>query len=232
MLSRAAIAILLALMMPAVAQARDLEASYPANDLEVIQITAGVGEIILDSGSDANIRVEVELKSSDEADADVDALIDEAELVVTMRNGKVELEIVFPGQSASDDDPEIQQKWRVLAPQSLAAIVEIGVGVVDVSGLGGGVEASIGVGETRVDVPGGSLRLKTSVGEVSVRSGSGNIGDVDLDSNIGEVSLRVNGDDIDPQRSMFVGSRLSWSGGGDDDIDVRVNVGQIDVRLD
>ena len=81
-------------------------------------------------------------------------------------------------------------------------------------------------------MPGGAVRLNTSVGEVSVHSGAKNIGDVDLDSNIGEVSLRVDGDDIEPERSMFVGSRLSWSGDGDDDIDVRVNVGEIVVRID
>lgn len=229
MFNRAVIPIVLALVIPDFVQARDLDSSYSAVDIEKLQITVGVGEIRLESGSDDAIRVEIELKPSDDAGADVDDLIDAAELVASSSNGRLELQVVFPG---GGKDSDIQQDWRVYAPQALGAMIEMGVGVLDVSGLEGGVEAKVGVGETRVDVPGGALRLNTSVGEVSVHNGAKNIGDVDLDSNIGEVSLRVDGNDIESERSMFVGSRLSWSGDGEDDIDVRVNVGEIVVRID
>ncbi len=233
MLRRVAAGMILALATLAIAEARDLEASYAAADLETLAIAVAVGEVRMQAGSEDTIRVEVELLPTGDADSDVDALIDDAELAVSRRNGRIQLEVVFPDQpGGTDDEPDIQQKWRVVAPGAVAASVEMGVGRLDISGLEGGIDATLGVGEIQIDVPRGSVRLKTSVGEVSVLHAARSVGDVDLDSNIGEVSLRVDGDDIDPERSMFVGSRLHWSGDGNDDIDVRVNVGQIVVRLD
>ncbi|MGD9340975.1 MAG: hypothetical protein PVG76_08575, partial [Chromatiales bacterium] len=67
MFNRAVIPIVLALVIPDFVQARDLDSSYSAVDIEKLQITVGVGEIRLESGSDDAIRVEIELKPSDDA---------------------------------------------------------------------------------------------------------------------------------------------------------------------
>jgi hypothetical protein len=123
------------------------------------------------------------------------------------------------------------EKWRVRVPERLAAVLKMGVGEVEVEGIEGGVDTTVGVGEITVDVPAGTVRLKSSVGEVTVRHRAADVGRVDLDTNVGDVSLRVEDEFIEPERSLFVGSRLTWDGKGDDDINVTVNIGEIDVSV-
>ena len=233
MWKRSAIAGLAGLLACGVIAARDLDAEYDAADVEELQIKARVGEIRLEASDDDRIRVELELEPDDDAGSEVDDLIDGAEIEVTRRNDRLHLEVIFPGSRHSDDDDvDIMEKWRVEAPARLRANLEVSVGELEVNGIEGGVEGRVGVGETTINVPSGSVMLKASVGEVTVRNGTKSVGKVDLDTNVGEVTLNVDGGYIESESSFFVGQRLVWSGEGGDDISVRVNVGEIDVRVD
>jgi len=232
MLKRAVVAIIVGTVLCGHATAQGLNSKRDANGIDEINITARVGEIHLEVGTSDEIIVDVELEPEDGAGDEVDELIDGAELEVSQRSGRIQFEISFPdGRNRDDDDLDVIEKWRVRVPERLAAVLKMGVGEVEVEGIEGGVDTTVGVGEITVDVPAGTVRLKSSVGEVTVRHRAAEVGRVDLDTNVGDVSLRVEDEFIEPERSLFVGSRLTWDGKGDDDINVTVNIGEIDVSV-
>lgn len=232
MLKRAVVAIIVGTVFCGHAIAQGLNSKRDANGIDEINITARVGEIHLEVGTSDEIIVDVELEPEDGAGGEVDELIDGAELEVSQRSGRIQFEISFPdGRNRDDDDLDVIEKWRVRVPERLAAVLKMGVGEVEVEGIEGGVDTTVGVGEITVDVPAGTVRLKSSVGEVTVRHRAADVGRVDLDTNVGDVSLRVEDEFIEPERSLFVGSRLTWDGKGDDDINVTVNIGEIDVSV-
>ena len=232
MLKRAVVAIIVGTVLCGHAIAQGLNSKRDANGIDEIDITARVGEIHLEVGTSDEIIVDVELEPEDGAGGEVDELIDGAELEVSQRSGRIQFEISFPdGRNRDDDDLDVIEKWRVRVPERLAAVLKMGVGEVEVEGIEGGVDTTVGVGEITVDVPAGTVRLKSSVGEVTVRHRAADVGRVDLDTNVGDVSLRVEDEFIEPERSLFVGSRLTWDGKGDDDINVTVNIGEIDVSV-
>ena len=232
MLKRAVVAIIVGTVLCGHAIAQGLNSTRDANGIDEINITARVGEIHLEVGTSDEIIVDVELEPEDGAGGEVDELIDGAELEVSQRSGRIQFEISFPdGRNRDDDDLDVIEKWRVRVPERLAAVLKMGVGEVEVEGIEGGVDTTVGVGEITVDVPAGTVRLKSSVGEVTVRHRAADVGRVDLDTNVGDVSLRVEDEFIEPERSLFVGSRLTWDGKGDDDINVTVNIGEIDVSV-
>jgi hypothetical protein len=232
MLKRAVVAIIVGTVLCGHAIAQGLNSKRDANGIDEIDITARVGEIHLEVGTSDEIIVDVELEPEDGAAGEVDELIDGAELEVSQRSGRIQFEISFPdGRNRDDDDLDVIEKWRVRVPERLAAVLKMGVGEVEVEGIEGGVDTTVGVGEITVDVPAGTVRLKSSVGEVTVRHRAADVGRVDLDTNVGDVSLRVEDEFIEPERSLFVGSRLTWDGKGDDDINVTVNIGEIDVSV-
>lgn len=232
MLKRAVVAIIVGTVLCGHAIAQGLNSKRDANGIDEINITARVGEIHLEVGTSDEIIVDVELEPEDGAGGEVDELIDGAELEVSQRSGRIQFEISFAdGRNRDDDDLDVIEKWRVRVPERLAAVLKMGVGEVEVEGIEGGVDTTVGVGEITVDVPAGTVRLKSSVGEVTVRHRAADVGRVDLDTNVGDVSLRVEDEFIEPERSLFVGSRLTWDGKGDDDINVTVNIGEIDVSV-
>ncbi len=232
MLKRAVVAIIVGTVFCGHAIAQGLNSKRDANGIDEINITARVGEIHLEVGTSDEIIVDVELEPEDGAGGEVDDLIDGAELEVSQRSGRIQFEISFAdGRNRDDDDLDVIEKWRVRVPERLAAVLKMGVGEVEVEGIEGGVDTTVGVGEITVDVPAGTVRLKSSVGEVTVRHRAADVGRVDLDTNVGDVSLRVEDEFIEPERSLFVGSRLTWDGKGDDDINVTVNIGEIDVSV-
>jgi hypothetical protein len=232
MLKRAVVAVIVGTVFCGHAIAQGLNSKRDANGIDEINITARVGEIHLEVGTSDEIIVDVELEPEDGAGGEVDELIDGAELEVSQRSGRIQFEISFPdGRNRDDDDLDVIEKWRVRVPERLAAVLKMGVGEVEVEGIEGGVDTTVGVGEITVDVPAGTVRLKSSVGEVTVRHRAADVGRVDLDTNVGDVSLRVEDEFIEPERSLFVGSRLTWDGKGDDDINVTVNIGEIDVSV-
>ena len=232
MLKRAVVAIIVGTVLCGHAIAQGLNSTRDANGIDEINITARVGEIHLEVGTSDEIIVDVELEPEDGAGGEVDELIDGAELEVSQRSGRIQFEISFAdGRNRDDDDLDVIEKWRVRVPERLAAVLKMGVGEVEVEGIEGGVDTTVGVGEITVDVPAGTVRLKSSVGEVTVRHRAADVGRVDLDTNVGDVSLRVEDEFIEPERSLFVGSRLTWDGKGDDDINVTVNIGEIDVSV-
>jgi len=97
-------------------------------------------------------------------------------------------------------------------PQDHGLGVQMGVGNLDVDGLTGDVDVDLGVGDARIHT------AESAVGSVSAQAG---VGDADVRTSSGRVRHRG-----------FVGSSASWDGSGRASVNVRVGVGDANVKVD
>jgi len=113
-------------------------------------------------------------------------------------------------------------KWRsrgfslqgeLIVPKSLPVEIDMGVGDLDVTGIEGDLDIDLGVGDA------------------DIRTRRAATGDVDVAAGVGDASIV--GADGNAQRSGFVGSHASWSGGeGHSSVRLKVGVGEAKVRLE
>jgi hypothetical protein len=102
---------------------------------------------------------------------------------------------------------------QVKVPLDLALGVDLGVGELRIEGLEADLSADLGVGEVTVIMP------AAAVGEVSV------------DTGVGEATLHADGRHWEGKG--FVGKELNWSKGrGKAAITVDCGVGEADIRLE
>jgi hypothetical protein len=97
-------------------------------------------------------------------------------------------------------------------PKDHALHIEMGVGDLDIDGIAGDIEVSLGVGDATIHTD------ERTVGSVSCQAG---VGDADVRTRAGRV-----------RRHGFIGSTANWDGSGRSSVDVRVGVGDANVRVD
>lgn len=131
----------------------------------------------------------------------------------------------------------LDERWHVRVPARLAADVTIHEGTVQITGLEGGVRASVdgGAGHApgvlQVDVPRGPLDLAVGVGSIDARTAETPRGAVDVRSTVGRATLVLDGHEIVAEREAGPGDRVKLKGDGPDGITVRVSVGDARVRI-
>ena len=209
---------------------REIRDSYSADGVDVISINAGVGSVELSTGDGDEITVLVTVEPDDDwfgGSPDREAM-EKITLVSASKKDKLSLKLDFPRGMDEDD---IEEHWEIEVPARLQAKVRIGVGRIDIEGVAGGVNAHAGVGQVKVDVPGGDVRAHASVGDVRVKSATNSAGDIDLDADVGNVSLKVNGKNYRAERGWGPGASLELEGSGEDEFDVSADVGNAELTI-
>lgn len=217
-----------ALVHPALAAERELEQVLEVEGEKAFSIDAAVGSIDLAASDDGKIHILVTVEPANDlfkADADDIAAI---ELDIDRGSSRIEAELDLPRGLDSDD---IKVHWEVKMPVSLEADIDLGVGELQVSGISGGLSASVGVGEVTVEVPEGQVDVSVGVGEAKVTQSQASIGVVRVDSSVGDARVRINGERVSSD-SRFIGERVKYRGEGDHDVDVTVKVGSARVDLE
>jgi hypothetical protein len=153
----------------------------------------------------------------------------DAKVKSTSAGATFELELELPRGTDFDD---VEEHWEIEVPVRFAIEVESNVGRVEVVGPAGGVEAELNVGELRIDVPSGKVDARANVGEIRVLSATKSPGEIRLSANIGDVDLRIGDKRMQADRGFALGGGVSASQGGKDDISAKVNVGDVNVRID
>lgn len=222
----------LALTAPGQALERELEAVVDASDLERIWVDASVGTMEVEISPDDNIYVTVMLEPQDDVRwgrrDDVERSIEEAVLEQETTRGRASFSIDYPRHSDEDDD--VEEHWTVLVPAALNGRFRLNVGSMDVRGITGGVDATVNVGELDIDVPRGDVDASVNVGDLDIFNETGSVGRVDLDADVGDARLSVDGRRIHGDQG-WVGERIRYDGEGEDDIEGSVNVGDISARV-
>lgn len=211
---------------------REFSLDVPAADIDRLELEANVGEVDIRAADVDVIEVRARLEPGD------DDWFDSADsLAKRLAAAKLEHEIddeVLRLRLDYDDsrrgDEDLEERWEIRVPARLALDVDLNVGQATLEGVSGGVEAELNVGELEIDVPGGGIDAEVNVGELDIRSATKTPGEFDLESNIGDARLTVDGRDVGTTEG-WLGRGISHDAGGDDDVVARVNVGEVRVDI-
>jgi hypothetical protein len=204
-------------------ETRTLTANESDQGLNFISIEGNVGQMRILAGNAAGIRVRVDVKPGDSGrrrgnPQGVD--------LRTSRNGST-LAI-----SLSGDTRDLEETWSLEIPAHLRVQANLGVGDVDVRGVQGGIKAKVGVGSVKIDVPEGNLDIESGVGQISARSATNSYGNIDVRGNVGNASVRIDGQEIRQQnRPPGPGEHITYSGRGRDQIQIRSGVGNAELTI-
>jgi len=211
------------------ADTREIGDSFSADGIDVISINAGVGSVKLIAGDGDEITVLVSVEPDDGWFGGPDREdLEKITLKSASKKGKLSLGLDFPRGLDEDD---IEEHWEIEIPARLQAKVRIGVGRISIEGVAGGVNAHAGVGDVRIDVPGGDVRAHASVGNVRVKSATKSTGNIEMDADVGNVSLKMNGKNYQAERGWGPGASLELEGSGTDEFDVSADVGNAQLTI-
>lgn len=237
---KAAAAFGLLLVVPALACAagsRTLTADIPANGINTLTLTAGVGEVRITPSNDDRVHVSVRLEQKSREflwffhwqSNTTTREIESAQLVQQRSGERLDLSL---GSSSKLDTNQVKQHWMLQVPARLALALDMKVGQVTVQGVAGGVNVNLNVGEIDIDTPRGALNARVNVGQISATSASARHGPIDLSSDIGEAALFRDGKAVrGGGRHSGLGRRIHLPGSGSDSMKLSVNVGEVDLRL-
>ena len=208
---------------------RVIEHSQNGKAFKGLGIDAHVGSIDLAGWDKNTVQVEVKLEPDDNGwgrRGRSEEAIAAAELKIVERGDRLYLEIDY----GDEDDDDVEEHWIVRAPEGYSIEAELNVGEMEIDNFSGGVDADLNVGELIITVPRGDVHAEGNVGEVSVESTTDSLGDVSVETNVGDAVLRIRGDRIRSTGPRFSpGGEANYSGDGDDDIVAEVNVGEASV---
>ncbi len=208
---------------------RVFEENVSCADAERVVIEAGVGDVGITTGEGETISVEVVLKprrggffsSMKKAQKDVDQAVLKVETV-----GKdVRLDI-----DSDSDEPRFEEQWTITLPARLAVDLELGVGDVEIRGVGGGVDIEAGVGDLLLKASSGDLRVDLGVGDATITAPADQYGSAVCSAGVGDARLKVQGKRI--ASDGFVGHEARWSGDGEFKVRVELGVGEGRVTLE
>lgn len=228
------ILLFVASLMPLAGMADDtrtITREWPQEDLRTIEIEANVGTVKVFGSDRDTITLKLEIEPDDDfwGKGDrVQEIIEAAELEEDQSGDSLILDLRTP-RSRGDND--IEEHWELQVPESMMAMVELNVGAAEIRDTSGGVEAEVNVGELIINVLRGDVDAEVNVGELKVSSRTASPGKFDLEVNIGDTSLEIDGERVGMDRG-WLGGNIRHDAGGDDDVSAEVNVGDVSVEIE
>lgn len=212
--------------------ARVFEGSLSGKDLKTLRLDARVAEVEIAGHGEDQVTWRVTLTPTRDGIfsslKDARESIAKAELEQGASAGRLSLAIDYP---RGTDHDEILERWEIRVPARFAADVDMAVGQLGIRGVSGGVSADLAVGEVDIEVPAGRVDAEVNVGEIIIESATKDLGDVELEANVGDVSLRLDGARISADRGFGPGADIDVRRDGKDHIEASVNVGDVRVTV-
>lgn len=211
---------------------RSEQGSMPAAGIEQLYLESEVGEITLTATDTDIITWRLEIVANDNHGTpgrQEREWAADAELSAVRADKQARLTFVWPGGAKHSED--LHERWTITVPVRLAASIDMEIGELSIEGLAGGIEADLGVGELSITVPGGDVYAEMGIGDVQIASGTADLGEVDLNVNVGEVRFEGYADAPAPDYAFPVGQELHFDADGEDDIQVNANIGNIAVAI-
>lgn len=178
------------------------EHSFDLADIRSVEIHGSVGSIEVLPARGDRIELTLDIESKRDGWFDRKRDVSEVDLQSRVRNGRLILE---------QQEEHTETHWLVRLPEVPTTELHLGVGSIDAELGRTELDVHMGVGEVILQYPedaAGEIRLKVGVGEASIA------GDAAIQS-----------------KRAFVSQDVSASGKGDQDINVDVGVGQIELDL-
>lgn len=195
---------------------------FPAADLGSLLIKAGLGGVTIEAGDGDQLEVEVSLRPRRTTGL-FSPLPDAEQLKL---GSKVRGDQLILGVDAKN----VEEKWRVRLPARLLSAVEIklGVGDVRIEAPARRFEVDVGVGDVGLKVPGGAISLRVGTGDARIEAKLGDAGAIFGKTGVGSATLHGLEGVV---RSGGVGGKVTGSGRGQQPIEARVGVGDLDIVL-
>jgi hypothetical protein len=214
---------------------RTLSADLPGSGLDTLALQVGVGEVRVTASADDTVHTVVTLRPkereffgflhwSGSMARDISGATIHQE-----RNGK---RLTLSLDLGGHDRDNVKQEWEVQVPARLKLDSVMNVGEMNIAGVAGGVSAKLDVGELEIDAPKGAIDADVNVGEIRAKSGSGHHGRIQLASNIGDTTLLLHGAESGIHQHGGLGNRVSMDGDGPDSMDLRLNIGEVTLRIE
>ncbi|MFZ9745320.1 MAG: hypothetical protein ACO3G4_01655 [Opitutaceae bacterium] len=197
-------------------------ASFPAADLSSVLLKAGVGGVTVEAGGGDQLVVELTLRPR--RTTGLFSRLPEVEqlkLASKVRGDQLILSV---------ESKNIDEKWRVRLPARRLSAVEIklGVGDVRIEASARRFEVDVGVGDVSLKAPGAAVDLRLGSGDARIEAKLSETGAVFGKTGVGSASLQgIEG----VVRSGGVGGKFSGTGRGQQPIEARVGVGDLEIVL-
>lgn len=236
-----AVIALLFTLLPLAGQAavkRTLQAVTPTADVTHVSINAGVGQLKVTPSTDDKIHVQVQLEQKSQnflwffhwMSNSTTKEIQQVTLQQQQNQGDIAYSLKYPDHL---DESDIKQNWEVQVPAALAIKIQMGVGQLDLTGVAGGVDASLNVGEVSLNIPGGPIHVKVNVGQINATSASTRPGNIKLGTSIGDAHVympgNINHEDV---HHNGLGRAIEVAGKGPDKMDLEVNIGEVTLHIE
>jgi hypothetical protein len=214
---------------------RTLSADLASAGLDTLALQVGVGEVHITASADDEVHAEVTLRPKEREflgflhwSSSMGRDIAAAAIHQERKDKRLTLSLDLDGH----DQDEIKQEWEVQVPARLKLDSVMNVGEMNIAGVAGGVGAKLDVGELEIDVPKGSIDADVNVGEIRAKSGSAHHGRIQLASNIGDATLMLHGAESGVHEHGGLGNRVSMDGDGPDSMDLKLNIGEVTLRVE
>ncbi len=204
--------------------AEEARSSFDASGIQRLSLAGGVARVSIAPGADDSVRVVVSLRSRDQERLR-EKCIPGSRLEHDVEAGTMALRL---RQSGRDHCGET---WTVVLPARLFVLLEFANAEVDVSGIRGGLSASIsGTGKVTASVDSGPASVTMGVGDVHVIANRASVGDLVLESEVGRAELTLHGVRV-PVAKRGSSSRIATRGTGSQDIRLRTRVGNVSLTV-
>jgi hypothetical protein len=211
---------------------RVLKGESAATELKALRLDARVGQVRVTAHDADTVTWTLELEAKRDgffsSKRDAREAIAKARIEAETSGTRLILGVRFP---AGTDEDDIEEHWTVNVPVRFSADVDMAVGQLNIEGIAGGVDADLAVGEIDIRVPSGRVRADTSVGEIQIENGTKSPGDIELEANVGDVSLDLDGYRVPTERGFGPGAEIDMRRDGEHDIEASVNVGDVRVTI-
>lgn len=205
-----AVALLGALPAAADDVVRTFDRQFAAASASRIHLNVPVGELQVEASAGRQVEVHVSLECDTLRKSRCVEAAKAIDVVATTSGDRLKVELKGWPKSGSKG---LEANVRVTVPRDLPLAAELGVGEMRIEGLEADLTADVGVGEVNVRMP------AAAVGEVSV------------DTGVGDANLYADGHHW--EGSGFVGKELNWSKGrGKAEINIDCGVGEAEIRLE
>ncbi len=209
----AAAALLLVLFLPLAAGAaeRALAGTYALEQAGAVRLDLPVGKVHVQSGPTPQVQVDLEVN----CDRDDSSCPDRAKDVRLESERSSDRLVVRVAGFPKSNDRGLHVDGTITVPADRPLQVDMGVGELEIAGVGSDLKVNLGVGEVKLQLP-----------EASVQR-------IRLAAGVGQTTLRAAHHHFEGDRSYLIGSRLVWTeGAGHAQIAVDVGVGEVEARLE
>ncbi|MBM4209300.1 MAG: DUF4097 domain-containing protein [Gammaproteobacteria bacterium] len=196
--------------------------SFKAAEIASVALRSGVGEVRIEQGTGDVLEAQVTIKPK-RTTGIFSALPDvkNLDMSATTRGDQLSLEV---------DAKNIEERWLLRLPKKMLSAVEVKLGVGDIKATASAkrIEVDVGVGDADIDIAVGAITLQVGTGDASIRTPRVNAGTIDGKTGVGGVSLKGLDGTV---KGSTVGGSVSGQGAGQQPIEARVGVGDLNIVL-